>query len=63
MKMSYRESVEIYRQYQKDVVKVGVGLNLIQVKTLLLLESNIRDNTPKLKWYQKLIGSFKNRKS
>ena len=61
--MSYRESVEIYRQYQKDVVKVGVGLNLIQVKTLLLLESNIRDNTPKLKWYQKLIGSFKNRKS
>jgi hypothetical protein len=38
-------------------------MNIYQVKTLQLLEKNFKEKYPiKPKWYQKLIGAFKNRK-
>ena len=60
----YQIAVDMFKQYQKDVVKVGVNLNLYQLKTYQLLEQNIKDNQPKppLKWYQKMIGAFSNRR-
>jgi len=62
-KEKYELAVGMYQQYQKDVVKVGVPINIYQIKTLQLLEKNFRDyQTIKPKWYQKLIGAFKNRK-
>lgn len=59
----YKIAVEMYKQYQNDVAKVGVGLNIYQMKTLQLLENNFRNKQSlKLKWYQKLIGAFKGRR-
>ena len=59
----YKLAVEMYKQYQNDVVKVGVSLNIFQLKTLQLLENNFRNLEPKkLTLFQKLIGAFKNRK-
>ena len=59
----YKLAVEMYKQYQNDVVKVGVSLNIFQLKTLQLLENNFRNLEPKkLTFFQKLIGAFKNRK-
>ena len=53
----------MYQQYQKDVVIIGNPMNIYQVKTLQLLEKNFREKyTINPKWYQKLIGAFKNRK-
>jgi len=63
MEKDYQIAVEMYKQYKNDVAKVGVGLNLYQLKTLQLLENNFRNSQPiKLKWYQKLIGAFKGRR-
>lgn len=63
MEKDYQIAVEMYKQYQNDVAKVGVGLNIHQIKTLQLLEENFRIKQPiKLKWHQKLIGAFKNRR-
>ena len=63
MKKDYQIAVEMYKQYQNDVANEGVGLNLYQLKTLQLLETNFRNKQPiKLKWYEKLIGAFKGRK-
>jgi hypothetical protein len=61
---NYQLAVNMYKQYQEDVAIVGKPLNLHQIKTLQLLEENFRQFQPvKLKWYQKLIGALKNRKS
>lgn len=58
----YQLAVKMYKQYQEDVAIVEKPLNLYQIKTLQLLEKNFRQFQPiKLKWYQKLIGAFKNR--
>ena len=63
-KQEYKTAVEMYEQYKTDVVKVGIGLNINQIRILLLLENNIRELLPiKLKWYHKLIGAFNNRKN
>ena len=63
MEKDYQIAVEMYKQYQNDVAKVGVSLNIYQIKTLQLLEENFRIKQPiKLKWYQKLIGAFKGRR-
>ena len=59
----YQLAVKMYKQYQEDVAIVEKPLNLYQIKTLQLLEKNFRQFQPlKLKWYQKLIGAFKNRR-
>jgi hypothetical protein len=59
----YQLAVKMYKQYQEDVAIVEKPLNLYQIKTLQLLEKNFRRFQPiKLKWYQKLIGAFKNRR-
>jgi hypothetical protein len=59
---NYQLAVKMYKQYQEDVAIVEKPLNLYQIKTLQLLEKNFRQFQPiKLKWYQKLIGAFKNR--
>lgn len=61
---NYQLAVNMYKQYQEDVAIVGKPLNLYQIKTLQLLEENFRQYKPvELKWYQKLIGAFKNRKA
>ena len=63
-KEEYEVAVGMYQQYQKDVAMVGNAMNIYQLKTLQLLEKNVRKNRPiNPKWYQKLIGAFKNRKS
>lgn len=41
----YQIAVEMYKQYQNDVAKFGVGLNIYQIKTLRLLEENFRKFT------------------
>jgi hypothetical protein len=62
-KEEYKLAVGMYQQYQKDVAVVGESMNIYQVKTLQLLEKNFKEKYPiKPKWYQKLIGAFKNRK-
>ena len=62
-KEEYKLAVGMYQQYQKDVMVVGESMNIYQVKTLQLLEKNFREKyTIKPKWYQKLVGAFKNRK-
>lgn len=62
-KEEYELAVGMYQQYQKDVATVGRPMNIYQIKTLQLLEKNFRDKSPiRSKWYQKLIGAFKNRK-
>jgi hypothetical protein len=62
-KEEYKLAVGMYQQYQKDVMVVGESMNIYQVKTLQLLEKNFREKYPiNPKWYQKLIGAFKNRK-
>lgn len=62
-KEEYELAVGMYQQYQKDVMVVGESMNIYQVKTLQLLEKNFREKyTIKPKWYQKLVGAFKNRK-
>jgi|688.fasta_scaffold999751_3 hypothetical protein len=62
-KEEYDLAVGMYQQYQKDVVIIGNAMNIYQVKTLQLLEKNFREKyTINPKWYQKLIGAFKNRK-
>lgn len=62
-KEEYKLAVGMYQQYQKDVVIIGNPMNIYQVKTLQLLEKNFREKYPiNPKWYQKLIGAFKNRK-
>jgi hypothetical protein len=62
-KEEYKLAVGMYQQYQKDVAVVGESMNIYQVKTLQLLEKNFREKYPITpKWYQKLIGAFKNRK-
>ena len=59
----YQLAVKMYKQYQEDVAIVEKPLNLYQIETLQLLEKNYRQFQPiKLKWYQKLIGAFKNRR-
>ena len=59
----YQLAVKMYKQYQEDVAIVEKPLNLYQIKTLQLLEKNFRQfQSIKLKWYQKLIGAFKNRR-
>ena len=59
----YQLAVKMYKQYQEDVAIVEKPLNLYQIETLQLLEKNFRQFQPiKLKWYQKLIGAFKNRR-
>ena len=59
----YQLAVKMYKQYQEDVAIVEKPLNLYQIETLQLLEKNFRRFQPiKLKWYQKLIGAFKNRR-
>lgn len=63
MNTEYQFAVKMYKQYQQDVVKIGSPMNIYQIKTLQLLDENFRQYIPvKLKWYQKLIGSFKNRR-
>lgn len=63
MEKDYKIAVEMYKQYQKDVSKVGMSLNIYQLKTLQLLENNFRSEQPiNLKWWQKLIGAFKGRR-
>jgi len=62
MEEDYKIAVEMYKQYQTDVIKVGVDLNFYQLKTLQLLENNIFSKPVKLNWYTKLIGAFKNRR-
>ena len=58
----YKIAVEMYKQYQKDVAKVNVGLSIYQLMTLQLLEKNFREKKPKkLNFIQKLVGAFKNR--
>lgn len=60
---NYQLAVKMYKQYQEDVAIVEKSLNLYQIETLQLLEKNFRQFQPvKLKWYQKLIGAFKNRR-
>ena len=60
---NYQLAVKMYKQYQEDVAIVKKSLNLYQIETLQLLEKNFRQFQPvKLKWYQKLIGAFKNRR-
>jgi hypothetical protein len=62
-KEEYKLAIGMYQQYQKDVMVVGESMNIYQVKTLQLLEKNFREKYPiNPKWYQKLIGAFKNRK-
>jgi len=62
-KEEYELAVGMYQQYQKDVAIVGNSMNIYQIKTLQLLEKNFRDKQIiEPKWYQKLIGAFKNRK-
>jgi hypothetical protein len=62
-KEEYKLAVGMYQQYQKDVATVGNSMNIYQVKILQLLEKNFRDKQIiEPKWYQKLIGAFKNRK-
>jgi hypothetical protein len=64
MTEDYKIAVEMYKQYQKDVAKVDVGLNIYQLKTLQLLEKNFREKKLKnFNFIQKLVGAFKNRKS
>ena len=60
MNNEYQFAVKMYKQYQEDVAKVGEPMNIYQIKTLQLLEENFRQYKP-TKWYQKLIGAFKNR--
>lgn len=63
MKNDYQIAVGMYKQYQNDVAKIGVGLNIYQLKILQLLENNFRSKQPiKLKWYHKLIGAFKGKR-
>ena len=63
-KEEYKLAVGMYQQYQKDLMVVGESMNIYQEKTLQLLEKNFREKyTKNPKWYQKLIGAFKNRKS
>lgn len=64
MENDYQIAVRMYKQYQNDVAKVGAGLNIYQIRTLQLLEENFRSKQViELKWYQKLIGAFRNRRS
>ena len=57
-------AVLMYKQYENDVAKVNVALNLYQLKTLQLLEFNFRNKKPtKLAWYKKLMSAFKNRRN
>jgi beta-glucosidase/6-phospho-beta-glucosidase/beta-galactosidase len=59
----YKIAVGMYQQYKNDVAKVGVGLNIFQIKTLQLLEENFRKAQPKkISFFQKLLNAFKNRK-
>ena len=63
MEKDYEIAVEMYKQYQNDVAKVGSGLNIYQLKTLKVLEDNFRSKAPlNLKWWEKLIGAFKGRR-
>lgn len=63
MENDYQIAVKMYKQYQNDVAKVGAGLNIYQIRTLQLLEENFRSKQViELKWYQKLIGAFRNRR-
>jgi hypothetical protein len=63
MEKDYEIAIKMYKQYQEDVTKVGVGLNIYQLKTLQLLDENIRNKQPlNLTWWQKLIGAFKGRR-